>query len=89
MQKKIKGSINYFPLTAVQCFDTSTMRITNSIMVGNFALVKFFGPFSFNPKAPKVDLQYLMKPNCAYPCLPICNARNPACFRPESKKRHL
>ena len=58
MQKKIKGSINYFPLKAVQSFDTSTMRITNSIMVGNFALVKFFGPFSFNPKARKVEFDF-------------------------------
>jgi hypothetical protein len=32
-QKKIKGRINYFPLKAVQCFSTDTMRLTNSIMV--------------------------------------------------------
>lgn len=57
-QKKIKGRINYFPLKAVQCFSTDTMRLTNSIMVGDFPLIKFYGPFSFNLAARKVEFDF-------------------------------
>lgn len=58
MQKKLKGRINYFPLKAVQCFNVNSMKITNSIMVGDFALLKFFGPFEFNNKSRKVEFDF-------------------------------
>jgi len=57
-QKKLKGRINYFPLKAVQCFDTEGMRLTNSIMVGDKPLIKFFGPFEFNLKSRKLEFDF-------------------------------
>jgi hypothetical protein len=61
-QKKLGQRINYFPLKAVQTFNTNTFRITNSIYVGDFAIFKFFGRFEFNIKSKKLvseDLSYL------------------------------
>jgi hypothetical protein len=43
-QKKI-GKINYFPLKAVQSFDTDSFDIENGIYIGDFPLIKFFGHF--------------------------------------------
>lgn len=40
-QKKLKGRINYFPLKAVQCFNTDTMRLTNSVMVRDSTVTAF------------------------------------------------
>lgn len=48
-QKKI-GKINYFPIKAVQSFDTTQMKISNGIFLGDFALLKFFGPWSWVSK---------------------------------------
>ena len=58
-QKKI-GKINYFPLKAVQTFDTTTepMAITNGIYVGDVALVRFFGPFEFNEGTRKLTFDF-------------------------------
>ena len=58
-QKKI-GRINYFPLKAVQTFDTtvSPYKISNGIYVGDFALLKFFGLFSWNLKARKLEFDF-------------------------------
>ena len=50
-QKKM-GRINYFPLKAVQSFDTSSFRITNGIYIGDFPVLKFFGEFEWLP-APR------------------------------------
>ena len=50
-QKKM-GRINYFPLKAVQSFDTTNMRITNGIYIGNLPVLKFFGEFEWLP-APR------------------------------------
>mmetsp|Transcript_15304 Transcript_15304/g.30690 ORF Transcript_15304/g.30690 Transcript_15304/m.30690 type:complete len:280 (-) Transcript_15304:234-1073(-) len=59
MQKKIKGQINYFPIKAVQCFDAKEMKITNSIyLFGDTPVIKFFGPWSFNPKSRKVEFDF-------------------------------
>ena len=52
-QKKV-GRINYFPLKAVQCFDTTELKLTNGIYINDFAVLKFFGPFEFNPKSRKL-----------------------------------
>lgn len=57
-QKKIKGRVNYFPLKAVQCFSTERMRLTNSIMVGDFPLIKFYGPFDFNLASRKLEFDF-------------------------------
>ena len=50
-QKKM-GRINYFPLKAVQSFDTESWSITNGIYIGDFPLLKFFGSFEWLP-APR------------------------------------
>ena len=34
------------------------MKITNSIMVGDFSLIKFFGPFDFNLKTRKLEFDF-------------------------------
>lgn len=46
-QKKLGRKINYFPIKAAQCFDTSTMKLTNGIFLGNIELIKFFGEFEW------------------------------------------
>lgn len=56
-QKKI-GRINYFPLKAVQTFDTSSMKITNAIYVGDFALLRFFGEFDWLPAPRKLVFDF-------------------------------
>lgn len=56
-QKKL-GKINYFPIKAVQCFNTETMAISNGIYVGDFAVLKFFGEFSWNLKARKLEFDF-------------------------------
>lgn len=53
-QKKIGKKINYFPIKAAQCFDTTSMTLTNGIYVGDFAVFKFFGPFEFNTISKKL-----------------------------------
>jgi len=58
-QKKI-GRINYFPLKAVQSFDTSEnpYKISNGIFINDFALLKFFGNFSWNLKSRKLEFDF-------------------------------
>ena len=56
-QKKI-GRINYFPLKAVQAFDTDDMKITNGIYVGNVAVLRFFGSFQWLEKARKLEFDF-------------------------------
>lgn len=56
-QKKI-GKINYFPVKAVQSFDTDNWRITNGVYVGTFPLLKFFGEFSWNVKMKKLEFDF-------------------------------
>ena len=49
-QKKLGTRVNYFPVKAVQTFDTSTMEISNGIFFGDTALLKFFGIFEWDEK---------------------------------------
>lgn len=56
-QKKI-GKINYFPLKAVQTFDTASGRISNSILVGDFPLIRFFGDFEWLMDRRKVEFDF-------------------------------
>jgi hypothetical protein len=59
-QEKLKGRINYFPVKAVQSFDTSTnpFSISNGIYIGDFAVLKFFGSFDFNLKSRKLEFDF-------------------------------
>lgn len=57
-QKKFGRRINYFPVKAAQCFDTESMTLTNGIYIGDFALLKFFGPFEFNLKSRKLEFDF-------------------------------
>lgn len=52
------GKINYFPIKAVQSFDTSSMAIENGIYAGDFALVKFAGDFEFDLKKRKLEFDF-------------------------------
>ena len=56
-QKKV-GSINYFPLKAVQTFDTASSRISNSILVGDFPLIRFFGEFEWLSDRRRVEFDF-------------------------------
>ena len=56
-QQKL-GRINYFPLKAVQSFQTKDMTISNGIYVGDFCLIKFFGDFDFNLKKKKLEFDF-------------------------------
>lgn len=56
-QKKI-GKINYFPLKAIQSFDTDTMTLSNGIFLGNIALLKFFGEWSWQEKSRKLEFTF-------------------------------
>lgn len=57
MQNKM-GKINYFPIRATQSFDTSTMRITNGIYLGDFALLKFFGEFEWLEDRRRLEFDF-------------------------------
>ena len=48
--------INYFPIKAVQTFDTTTNVITNAIYIGDFVVLQFLGTFSFDLR--KCQLQF-------------------------------
>lgn len=56
-QKKT-GRINYFPLKAVQSFNTDTMAISNAIYLGNFPLIQFFGEFEWLTKQRKLEFDF-------------------------------
>lgn len=58
-QKKF-GKVNYFPIKAVQSFDTSTtpFSISNGIFLGDFSVVKFFGDFEWKEKARKLEFDF-------------------------------
>eukprot|EP00977_Amphora_coffeiformis_P003894 scaffold771_cov170-Amphora_coffeaeformis.AAC.7 len=56
--QKNMGKINYFPLKAVQSFDTTTMKIENGIYLGDFCALKFSGDFSFDLKKRKLEFDF-------------------------------
>lgn len=58
-QKKI-GKINYFPIKAVQSFDTSVTpyKISNGIYIGDFTILKFFGNFTWSIKSRKLEFDF-------------------------------
>ena len=59
IQKKI-GKVNYFPLKAIQSFNTSTVpyKISNGIYIGDFAVLKFFGEFTWAEAARKLEFDF-------------------------------
>lgn len=59
-QDKIKKTVNYFPVKAVQSFDTTTdpYGIENGIYLGDFAVVKFSGPFDFDSVKRKLEFDF-------------------------------
>lgn len=59
-QDNFKTRLNYFPLKAVQTFDTTQdpMKITNGIFVGDFPLIKFSGEFDFDLKKRKLEFDF-------------------------------
>jgi len=59
-QKKIGGTISYFPLKAIQTFDTRSvpMAITNGIYVGDVAVLKFYGPFEWKAAQRKLTFDF-------------------------------
>ena len=58
-QKKV-GQINYFPLKAVQSFNTqsSPMTLTNGIYLGDFALLQFYGDFEWLEGPRKLEFDF-------------------------------
>jgi hypothetical protein len=52
------GKVNYFPIKAVQSFDTTTMAIENGIYAGDFALLKFAGTFDYDTKKRKIEFDF-------------------------------
>lgn len=56
-QKKY-GKINYFPLKAVQSFDTDKMTIENGIYVGDFCALKFAGTFEFDLMKRRLEFDF-------------------------------
>mmetsp|Transcript_8130 Transcript_8130/g.11714 ORF Transcript_8130/g.11714 Transcript_8130/m.11714 type:complete len:265 (+) Transcript_8130:118-912(+) len=61
-QDRFKARINYFPLKAVQSFDSTMdpMFISNGIYWADsdFALVKFFGDFDFDLQKRKLEFDF-------------------------------
>jgi PAP_fibrillin len=59
-QKKY-GKINYFPLKAVQSFQTvdcDPMKIENGIYVGDFPLIRFSGTMEFDLKKRRLEFDF-------------------------------
>lgn len=53
-------SVNYFPIKAVQSFDTKStpMNIENGIYLGDFNLIKFLGEFEFDLVKRKIEFDF-------------------------------
>jgi hypothetical protein len=56
-QKRL-GKINYFPLKAIQSFNTATMTIANGIYIGDFCVLKFQGDFTFDGRKRKLEFDF-------------------------------
>lgn len=59
-QEKLKARINYFPLKAVQSFDTTSdpPAIENGIYLGNICALKFMGDFEFDLKKSRLEFKF-------------------------------
>ena len=56
--QKRMGKINYFPLKAIQSFDTTDFKIENGIYFGDFCAVKFSGDFSFDTRKRRLEFDF-------------------------------
>ena len=58
-QKRV-GKINYFPIKAVQSFNTQTspMTLTNGIFAGDFALLQFYGDFEWLEDKRRLEFDF-------------------------------
>eukprot|EP00601_Ochromonadales_sp_CCMP2298_P023721 CAMPEP_0173278182 /NCGR_PEP_ID=MMETSP1143-20121109/4480_1 /TAXON_ID=483371 /ORGANISM="non described non described, Strain CCMP2298" /LENGTH=294 /DNA_ID=CAMNT_0014215329 /DNA_START=71 /DNA_END=952 /DNA_ORIENTATION=+ len=56
-QKKL-GKVNYFPIKAVQSFDTEGGRIANGIYAGDFAVLRFTGDFEWKANLRKLVFDF-------------------------------
>lgn len=56
--RKRFGSINYFPVKAIQTFDTEKLLISNGIYFGETSIVRFFGTFSWSSKLNKMEFDF-------------------------------
>ena len=57
-QERLGARINYFPIKAVQSFNSNSFTISNGIFLGDFALLQFFGNFQFNLKSRKLEFDF-------------------------------
>jgi hypothetical protein len=57
-QKKLSGRINYFPLKAIQSFDTDSKAIANGIYLGDFCVLKFSGSFDFDTTKRRLEFDF-------------------------------
>jgi len=59
-QDKIQAKVNYFPIKAMQSFDTSVSpyRIENGIYLGDFAVLKFGGIFDFDLRKRRLEFDF-------------------------------
>lgn len=60
-QERFETKINYFPIKAVQSFDTKSglpFKIENGIYAGDFALLKFGGDFEFDLVRSKLEFNF-------------------------------
>jgi hypothetical protein len=57
-QKKLGRRVNYFPLKAIQSFNTTSGEISNGIFLGDFPLIKFFGDFEWLEKPRKLEFDF-------------------------------
>mmetsp|Transcript_2230 Transcript_2230/g.3509 ORF Transcript_2230/g.3509 Transcript_2230/m.3509 type:complete len:283 (-) Transcript_2230:120-968(-) len=57
-QEKFGKKINYFPIKAVQCFNTDDFSISNGIYLGNFPVLRFVGEFEWQKNLRKVFFDF-------------------------------
>lgn len=59
-QERLGARINYFPIKAVQSFNSKTtpFEITNGIYLFDNAVIQFYGDFEFNMKSRKVEFDF-------------------------------
>ena len=50
--------INYFPIKAIQTFNTTTHVITNAIYIGDFVVLQFCGTYTFDVRKCQVQFDF-------------------------------
>ncbi len=63
-----KGGGTYFPLTAVQRWDSNTMQIENGVYLGQIAALTFRGPFAMSGVRPRPSCWGSLGPRGACCC---------------------